>query len=96
MERRARERLGMERVAFSDQSLERVDALVDAEAPDNPLLVALAGLPETQREAVRAYVLDEQPYAVVAKRLGVPEATIRKRVSRGLSRLRFDLEGQKP
>jgi RNA polymerase sigma factor (sigma-70 family) len=92
-ERRARDRLGVAQVAASDASLERVEALIDATDPANPLLVALAALPDTQREAVRAHVLDEQPYAELARRLGVPEATVRQRVSRGLSRLRTILEG---
>jgi RNA polymerase sigma factor (sigma-70 family) len=76
-----------------DASLERVEALIDAADPTNPLLAALAALPETQREAVRAHVLDEQPYAELAQRLGIPEATVRQRVSRGLARLRTILEG---
>ena len=92
-ERRARDRLGVERIVASDASLERVEALIDAHDPSNPLLVALQALPETQRDAIRAHVLDEQPYAELARRLGVPEATVRQRVSRGLSRLRTILEG---
>jgi RNA polymerase sigma-70 factor (ECF subfamily) len=93
-ERRACERLGLERVAFTDASLERVEALADAADPDNPLLRALDALPDAQRAAIRAHVLDEQPYAELAARLGVPEATVRQRVSRGLARLRTTLEGR--
>jgi RNA polymerase sigma factor (sigma-70 family) len=92
-EQRARRRLGVERTVVGDASLERVEALIDAADPTNPLLAALAALPETQREAVRAHVLDEQPYAELAQRLGIPEATVRQRVSRGLARLRTILEG---
>lgn len=96
IERRARERLGVEPVALSDATLERVEALVDGNGPDNPLLKALAELPEAQREAVRAHVLDDEPYADLAARLGVSEATVRQRVSRGLGRLRTTLEGRRP
>jgi RNA polymerase sigma factor (sigma-70 family) len=95
IERRARERLGIERVELSDASLERVEALIDASDPDNPLLAALEALPERLREAVRAHVLEEQPYEELAVRLGVPEATIRQRVSRGLARMRTNLEGRR-
>lgn len=95
-ERRARDRLGVERIALSDASLERVDALVDAGDPTNPLLVALNALPDDQRDAIRAHVLDDEPYAALSARLDVPEATIRQRVSRGLARLRTNLEGRLP
>jgi RNA polymerase sigma factor (sigma-70 family) len=96
IERRARQRLGVERVALSDGSAERVEALIDAQDPANPLLRALDALPPGQRDAVRAHVLEEQPYSELAGRLGVPEATVRQRVSRGLARLRTTLEGRQP
>lgn len=96
IERRGRERLGVEPVAVSDASLERIEALIDSGAPDNPLLQALAGLPDSQREAVRAHVLEDSSYAEMAASLGVPEATVRQRVSRGLTRLRTTMEGPKP
>lgn len=93
-ERRARLRLGVDPVALSNPSLERVEALIDDADPANPLLLALDALPGPQREAIRAHVLDEQPYSELAERLGVAEATIRQRVSRGLARLRTALEGR--
>jgi RNA polymerase sigma factor (sigma-70 family) len=96
IERRACERLGVAPIAFNDASLERVEALVDAADPSNPLVRALDALPPGQREAIRAHVLDEQPYADVARRLGVSEPTVRQRVSRGLARLRTTLEGRLP
>jgi RNA polymerase sigma-70 factor (ECF subfamily) len=97
VERRARERLGIERIAVSDATLERVEALLDGSDPArNPLLKALEELPDAQREAIRAHVLDEEPYADLAARLGVSEATVRQRVSRGLGRLRTTLEGRRP
>lgn len=95
-ERRARERLGVEPIAVGDASLERVEALIDDADPDNPLHRALDALPASQREAVRAHVLDDEPYTALAQRLGVPEATVRQRVSRGLARLRTTLEGRQP
>jgi RNA polymerase sigma factor (sigma-70 family) len=95
-ERRARRRLGVEPIAAGDASLERVAALIDDADPANPLRLALNALPEAQREAIRAHVLDEQPYCELARRLGVPEATLRQRVSRGLAHLRTTLEGNRP
>jgi RNA polymerase sigma factor (sigma-70 family) len=72
VEQRARRRRRVEAIAASDASLERVEALVDDADPSNPLLVALDALPNDQREAIRAHVLEEQLYADLAERLGVP------------------------
>ncbi len=94
IETRARKRLGVEAQVVSDASLERVEALIDDAAPANPLHLALGELPEAQREAIRAHVLDEQSYEAVADQLGVSQATVRQRVSRGLARLRTTLEGR--
>lgn len=92
-ERQACERLGLEPVIYSDESLERVEALADASAAESALLGALEQLPNSQREAIRAHVLDELSYAELARQLGVAEATVRQRVSRGLARMRTVLEG---
>ena len=91
-ERTACERLGIELPAMSDASLERIEAFIDAEHPDNPLLALLEQLPAQQREAVRAHVLEERPYDEVAEHLGVSQETVRQRVSRGLTRLRRTLK----
>jgi RNA polymerase sigma factor (sigma-70 family) len=95
-ERRARERLGVEPISVGDASLERVEAMLDASDPANPLLRALDALPADQRDAIRAHVLSEEPYDQLARRLGVPQATVRQRVSRGLARLRTTMEGRQP
>ncbi len=94
IETRARRRLGVQTPAVSDASLERIEALIDDADPANPLHRALDALPAAQREAIRAHVLDEKSYEEVADQLGVSQATVRQRVSRGLSRLRTTLEGR--
>ncbi|MCU1677544.1 MAG: polymerase, sigma-24 subunit, subfamily [Frankiales bacterium] len=91
-ESRARQRLGVE-VAIGDESLERVEALIDASGESPRLREALSALPAGQRDAIRAYVLQERPYPDVASELGVTEPTVRQRVSRGLARMRTTLEG---
>ena len=93
-ETRARRRLGVEVPVVSDASLERIEALIDDADPANPLHLALDALPAAQREAIRAHVLDEKSYEEVADQLGVSQATVRQRVSRGLARLRTTLEGR--
>lgn len=93
VEARAQAKLGMEREPLSDASIERVDGLLDAEDPGGPVLQALAGLTESQREAVVGFVLEERSYDELAGAFDVPEATVRQRVSRGLTRLRASIEG---
>jgi RNA polymerase sigma factor (sigma-70 family) len=83
VEDRARRRLGAQRVEFDDEELERVNRLGTLSAA-----ALLAELPPSQAEAIRARVLEEQPYDVVALRLRCSELVARKRVSRGLATLR--------
>lgn len=49
-------------------------------------------LPVQQREAIRSRVVDERSYSDIASELRTSELVIRKRVSRGLSKLRKQLE----
>ncbi len=83
-ERKARRRLGMERIELTDADIARIDRLGESTAA-SALLEALA--PE-QREAIRAHVLDERTYAEIAADIDVSEAVVRKRVSRGLASVR--------
>ena len=54
VERRARQKLGMARIELTDEMLERVEAVADAELAH--VDVALAALPDDQRTAVHAHV----------------------------------------
>jgi RNA polymerase sigma-70 factor (ECF subfamily) len=83
-ERRARRRLGMERLELSDADIARIDALGDPTEATALLEVLEPG----QRAAIRAHVLDERPYAEIASAQHVSEAVVRKRVSRGLAAVR--------
>jgi RNA polymerase sigma factor (sigma-70 family) len=83
-ERRARRRLGMERIELTDADIERIDAL-GSSARAHVLLERLS--PE-QRDAIRAHVIDERPYGEIARWQGISEAVVRKRVSRGLAAVR--------
>lgn len=57
-----------------------------------PLTKALAALDPTTRALLTARVVDEQPYEALARELGCSEQTVRKRVSRGLAKVRSALE----
>ncbi len=83
---RARRRLGIrEAIVYSDDDLERIESLVSQSGWATRLLEAL---PEEQRSAVHARIIDERSYADIARELKASELVVRKRVSRGLAALR--------
>ena len=86
VEVRARRALGFEALALEDHDLEAIEAIADSAG--GPAGQLFAQLPEEERRAVRARVIDERPYGEIAAELGCSEMVVRKRVSRGLARLR--------
>ena len=70
----------------------RVGRLIRVVIDDDAALELVDELPGDQREAVRARVIDERDYPDIAKDLRCSEAVVRKRVSRGLGKLRARLE----
>ncbi len=85
VEDEARSRLHLERLELTDEDLEAVERMT-AETQELPRLLEL--LPADQLSAVKAHVLDERDYAEIAAELQISSAVVRKRVSRGLARLR--------
>lgn len=83
-ESRRRERMLRELPALTQEQAAEIKLL----AQEGPLTAALAQLPPTQRDAVQAYVLDDRTYDEIAQQSQIDPATARKRVSRGLTRLR--------
>jgi RNA polymerase sigma-70 factor (ECF subfamily) len=94
VEARARHRLGMEPVELDDLALERIEQLADAGV--GRLEQMLERLPPMERDAVRWHVVDEVGYDEMAKQLNCSEMVVRKRVSRGLGRLRNQLTEMGP
>jgi len=90
IEERARRRLGFEPLPLSEADLDEVAAL--ARQGGEHLVGVLEGLPVHEREAVRARVLGERSYEQIAVDLSCSEMVARKRVSRGLARIRARLE----
>jgi RNA polymerase sigma-70 factor (ECF subfamily) len=80
---RARRRLGMQ-----PRSLGAEDAALIRLLGEEVSVRWLAELPEDQRAAIEARVLDDRPYPDIAGELGTSEAAVRMRVSRGLATLR--------
>lgn len=94
VEARARRRLGFEPVALDDVDLDRIAEV--AAGGSGTLLRLVEDLPEDERNAVRSRVLDERPYREIATELRCSEMVIRKRVSRGLARVRSQLPDSTP
>jgi RNA polymerase sigma factor (sigma-70 family) len=83
-ERRARKRLGMERLELDDDDFARIESLAEAAGA----AALLDGLVPEQRDAVRAHVLEGRGYSDIAASLDTSETVVRKRVSRGLAAVR--------
>jgi RNA polymerase sigma-70 factor (ECF subfamily) len=81
----ARRRLRLAPVELTDAALARVEELASIDFDLNEIL---RDLPLEQREAIVARVLDERDYDEIAAQLGCSQMVVRKRVSRGLKRLR--------
>ena len=88
VEDRARRRLGMSPLTLDDEDLERIEHIA---GNDDAVEGLLEALPAEQRDAVRARILEERSYDEIAGALRCSPAVARKRVSRGLARLREQL-----
>jgi len=82
-ERSALRRLAVDRIEISDEHLAALESLGDCNVLD-----LLEDLPEDQCEAVRRRIIEELDYSEFAASAQISPAAARKRVSRGLSRLR--------
>jgi RNA polymerase sigma factor (sigma-70 family) len=91
VETRARRRLGIPRLALDDEALERVEAA----GGGADLKVVLSELPADERAAVEARIVSERDYADIARDTATTEQAVRKRVSRGLARMRGRLEASR-
>ena len=89
-ETRACRRLRLERHPLTTADLDLI-----ADAADEVAVQMIVDLPRSQREAVRAHVIDEHPYDELAAAMNTSEQVVRKRVSRGLSTLRARLEARR-
>jgi RNA polymerase sigma-70 factor (ECF subfamily) len=87
VEDRARRRLRLEPLVFSDEDIERVEQRAAA-AAGGAALAELERLSAEQRGAIEGRVLQESGYEELARRLKCSESVARKRVSRGLAELR--------
>ena len=85
VEARARRRIGAPPLVLTDEVVERIEGLSGA------ALELVEELPVDQQDAVRARIVEDRQYTDIAKDLRCSEEVVRKRVSRGLARLREQL-----
>lgn len=94
VERRALRRLGMQTPTAHEDDL----ALIEERAGIAELRATLSGelvrLSAQQRRALELRIVQERPYAEVARDLGISELAARARVSRGLRALSSALDAQ--
>jgi RNA polymerase sigma factor (sigma-70 family) len=89
VEDRARRRLGMPLLVLEDDDIVRIQSLAGG---GSNVAGLLDRLPAALRDAVGARVLDERSYEDIATELRCSPGVVRKRVSRGLARLREEFE----
>jgi RNA polymerase sigma-70 factor (ECF subfamily) len=89
VEVKARQRLGL-RELQQDSELEEVDERLSL---PSGALAALAGLRQSDREALELRVVEDRSYSEVASRLGCTQQAARLRVSRALRRIQVSLKG---
>lgn len=89
IENGARRRLGLDPVVLTDADLDRVEELASLQGE---VLDLVERLPDGMREALLRRVVQERPYAQIAGELGCSESVVRQSVSRGLRRLRSQME----
>jgi RNA polymerase sigma factor (sigma-70 family) len=92
VERRAVRRLGLEVPRLDEESIARIEALIDIQARRRELSAALDRISRAERDAVELRVVRELNYEQIARELGCSEGAARLRVHRGLARLNELLE----
>lgn len=92
LERRALEKLGVEVPELDAEKRAQIERLADLEGHRSLLRAELSRLGIAQQAALKLRVVDELPYAEVARRLEISEQAARLRVSRGLRALATALE----
>ena len=79
----------MPALVLADEDIERIETIAGA---GSNVVDLFEGLPAALRDAVGARVLQERSYEEIAGELRCSPAVVRKRVSRGLAKLREKFE----
>jgi len=92
IEFRAVKRLRIQVPQLGNDSVERIEEMVDASAFRAELVAALRRLSASERDAVRLRVIDDRSFREVGDRLGCSEGAARVRVHRALRKLADTIE----
>ncbi|MBJ7353790.1 MAG: RNA polymerase sigma factor [Thermoleophilaceae bacterium] len=92
VEQRAMQRLRFEPVEIGKDDAEQIEELAQMAEMRAAVERALGSLKPEYRDAVRARILQQKSYADVAREMGTSEDVVRARVSRGLKKLKKELE----
>jgi len=92
VELKAVRRLGIEVPQLDDESIEKIEELIDMEVYAAKLRSALWRLGPKEQDALRLRFMEGMAYRGIAKALGCSEGAARVRVHRGLVRLAAILE----
>jgi RNA polymerase sigma factor (sigma-70 family) len=87
VERKAVERLGIQVPTVTAEDYDQIVELAGLAELRDRVAAVFDELSDDQRDALRLRVIEERPYAEVARTLGISEQTARARVSRALRRL---------
>lgn len=93
VERRALDKLGVQVPRWDEESMRRVEEMVDATRLSGLLDGALQSLSEGERRAVELRILGDLTYAEAAEELGCSQGAVRVRIYRALGKLRRGLDG---
>ena len=74
--------------------IEEISETLSVSAPDPALAMALAALPEKLRLPLVLCYAEGMTYEEAAETLGLPVATVRGRIHRGMEQLRKELEAE--
>lgn len=86
------QKLQLERVELSAEDAAEIERHASLAEVRTAIATALEKLKDEYREAVELRVMERLEYAEIAARLDVSEQVVRARVSRGLKRLRTEIE----
>ena len=89
-EHRALRRLGVERPRLGEEDVRLAELMADEVS-----MQLLSELPQDERRAIQAHVLEDREYAEIAAAAVISEPAARMRVSRGLGRLRARMGGHR-
>ena len=84
------QRLGMERPVLTERDGEWIERLAD----EDRAVPLIAELPVAEGHAIRAHVVHGRSYDEIADATDSSAVAVRKRVSRGLARVRKQLESR--